>query len=328
MSKKAEEEKKEGVTPTTITLIVVVAILALGAGYMNWPTAKKPVKGKGMTPAALAAAQKEAQAMLRKRHEEQAEQRKKEGPTPLNTNAPQEIINNASSVLRIFAIKPDGKVTQGSGFQIQAKTPTVLTGQKVTEGAEILVLESHGKTWVATAWAENKKNKVTMIPAEASVAKNVAALKLTESKNGSGSQVIGPGKAFTTGYPLGEDIAIIEGTIWGRDPKTAELDFGGEISLGALGGPVANENGEIIAIFTGFNPGEESVNKGATPHTISENKTWERVSSRLAPEAGARIKEELEELGETTVREKIAKAASEVANAHRSQSEETPKSGE
>jgi hypothetical protein len=251
-----------------------------------------------MTPEELEQARIEAQRLVK----EKAMSGGNGETNYLNPAAPEVTRRNATAILRVFAISRDGKITQGTGFRVKSDKPMILTGSKLTHGAEVIFLESYGKTYAMSSWASNPAIGLTAIPIAGLMTGELIALELA-SEADLAKNPIESGKAFTTGFPLEEEIEIKEGMIWGMDATTGELSVGGELSLGVIGGPIADAKGRIVGVFTGYNPEDQTINKGATAKAMALHKDWKKFKTKLAPN----IVEELETLVETTPQPEVSK---------------------
>lgn len=279
MSEKKEETDKKKQDTQKIILGVTMLILATILGYLWFSSKKAPI-----TPTAETTTITEPAAPpknLDTSGETETTATATPTPTPeppLNPKAPEKTKIASKAVVRVGGIKADGTLTQGSGFLIKNKIGkmAVFAGSNVTQNAEILLVEKNKEIWVIHAWAENTDIPIAMIPAPEELTVQFA---LEPEEN---IEIKPDQKIFITGYPLTTAIAIQEANAWKVNPEG--FTFGGDVSLGSIGGPISDQFGNIVGIFTGFTPEDPTAHMATKISALGAHKDWHRQEGKLPQE--------------------------------------------
>ncbi len=146
-------------------------------------------------------------------------------------------------------VPPQGTQKTGTGFAISPNGHIVTAFHIVQGASKIEVQFKEGKRVSATLLRHSRSNDVAILKIEDSTPSFLTLGNIKNVKQGE--------KVFTMGYPvaglLGEQAKYSEGTI------SSLTGIGGEGSLlqitvpvqpGSSGGPLVNENGEVVGVIT------------------------------------------------------------------------------
>jgi len=153
--------------------------------------------------------------------------------------------NNRSVVVIVALDKQGNPVGQGSGFVVRSDG-AIITNYHVISGAEDIqvkageeVLPVEGIIYI------DKENDLVILKAKA---KALPAVRLGDIAKVSVGE-----KVYVIGSPQGLENTISDGILSGIrevDPKRKIIQITAPVSEGSSGGPVFNDNGEVIGIVT------------------------------------------------------------------------------
>ena len=153
---------------------------------------------------------------------------------------------NSRSVVVIVALDKQGNpISQGSGFVVRSDG-AIITNYHVISGAEDIqvkagkeILPVEGIIYI------DKENDLVILKAKA---KALPAVRLGDIAKVSVGE-----KVYVIGSPQGLENTISDGILSGIrevDPKRKIIQITAPVSEGSSGGPVFNDNGEVIGIVT------------------------------------------------------------------------------
>jgi len=167
-------------------------------------------------------------------------------PAPSLADANKIFNENSRSVVVIVALDKQGNpVGQGSGFVVRSDG-AIITNYHVISGAEDIqvkagkeVLPVEGIIYI------DKENDLVILKAKA---KALPAVRLGDIAKVSVGE-----KVYVIGSPQGLENTISDGILSGIrevDPKRKIIQITAPVSEGSSGGPVFNDNGEVIGVVT------------------------------------------------------------------------------
>jgi tetratricopeptide (TPR) repeat protein len=167
-------------------------------------------------------------------------------PAPSLADANKIFNENNRSVVVIVALDKQGNpVGQGSGFVVRSDG-AIITNYHVISGAEDIqvkagkeVLPVEGIIYI------DKENDLVILKAKA---KALPAVRLGDIAKVSVGE-----KVYVIGSPQGLENTISDGILSGIrevDPKRKIIQITAPVSAGSSGGPVFNDNGEVIGVVT------------------------------------------------------------------------------
>ncbi len=165
--------------------------------------------------------------------------------------------NHPSQIVRqISTTDPSRGVTQfstkGTGFLFSSSNFVITNYHLVKNSKSITVKLLHGQDIKAEIVANDKGNDIAFLKLD-----NVPDMNIGKIALGDSSKVRIGDKVFTVGYPLsnilGDKPKYSEGVInaisgVGNDPKSFQISI--PIQPGNSGGPLFDENGDVIGIVT------------------------------------------------------------------------------
>jgi len=153
--------------------------------------------------------------------------------------------NNSTS----YNGKPNssGKKATGTGFFI-SKTGHILTNSHVVNGAKTITVEYNGKDYDAKLISEDSSNDFALLKVEI---KNIKALAISKKQMAKGTEVC------ALGFPLvslqGKELKSTFGHINSASGLKGDIRFyqiDAAIQPGNSGGPLINNNAEVVGIVT------------------------------------------------------------------------------
>ena len=143
-------------------------------------------------------------------------------------------------------------LTKGTGFLFSSSNFVITNYHLVKNSKSITIKLLHGQDIKAEVVANDKNNDIAFLKLH-----NIPDMNIGKIALGDSSKVRIGDKVFTVGYPLsnilGDKPKYSEGVInaisgAGNDPKSFQISI--PIQPGNSGGPLFNENGEVIGIVT------------------------------------------------------------------------------
>jgi hypothetical protein len=190
---------------------------------------------------------------------------------------PEEVFEKSkNSIARIHGMKTDGSSARsGTGFALNIDgLVKIVTNKHITEGQDIIIVETAHGSWVSTSRDEHDKKDIAILPIEKPV--NIPPLILEDNN----SIVLGE-KIFTIGHPLGFNIAIYEGII--NSLNKGKIVFSAPLSEGASGSPLLNKKGKVIGICDSYIADAQNYNL-ATPLLNGLSKRgWTKHENKIDP---------------------------------------------
>lgn len=143
-------------------------------------------------------------------------------------------------------------LTKGTGFLFSSSNFVITNNHLVENSKSITVKLLHGQDIKAAIVANDRNNDIAFLKLNKPPDMDIGKVELGES-----AEVRSGDKVFTIGYPLsnilGSKPKYSEGVInsisgVGNDPKSFQISI--PIQPGNSGGPLFNENGEVIGVVT------------------------------------------------------------------------------
>src|SRR3989304_4948134 len=174
---------------------------------------------------------------------------------------------NNNAVVVIVAYDKEGEpISQGSGFVVRGDGAIATNYHVISNAADIRVRAGDREFKVEGLLHVDKENDIVILKADV---KNIPAVKLGDI----GGVNVGE-KVYVISSPQGLENTISDGVLSGLreiTPGRKILQITAPVSEGSSGGPVFNENGEVIGVATFLIKGAQNLNFAMPVNLVKES---------------------------------------------------------
>ncbi len=187
---------------------------------------------------------------------------------------------NSKAVVVVVTYDKDGKaITQGSGFIVREDGAIVTNYHVISNAVDIKVKAGDKVLKVEGLIHVDKENDLVILKADA---KNLPVVRIGDIE-----KVTVGEKVYVISSPLGLENTISDGVLSGIREITDErkiLQITAPISPGSSGGPVFNNNGEVIGIATFLVEEAQNLNFAMTVNLIKDRISAKKVTVLMEAE--------------------------------------------